>query len=58
MTSDSVYAKVYLQNFEPNTNAENPELKDTIKILDNYNRSKCKRKAYVVKVCVVKVCVS
>jgi hypothetical protein len=39
-----------LQNFEPNTNAKNPELKGTIKILGNYNKSKGKREAYDVKV--------
>lgn len=50
ITTDSDYAKVYLQNFEPNTDFKKPELKGTIKILGNYNKSKGKREAYEVKV--------
>ena len=41
---------MYLQNFEPNTNNKNPDLKGIIKILGNYNKSKGKRESYEVKV--------
>ena len=50
ITTDADYAKVYLQNFEPNTDIKKPDLKGTIKILGNYNRTKGKREAYEVKV--------
>jgi len=50
ITTDSDYAKVYLQNFEPNTDLKKSDLKGTIKILGNYNKSKGKREAYEVKV--------
>lgn len=39
-----------MQNFESNTTGKNPELKETIKILGNHNRSKGKREAYDIKV--------
>jgi len=48
--SDSDYAKVYLQNFEPNEDRKKKTLKGTIKILGNYNRSKGIREGYEVKV--------
>lgn len=48
--TDSDYAKVYLQNFEPNLDLKKLDLKGTIKILGNYNKSKKKREAYEVKV--------
>jgi hypothetical protein len=48
--TDSDYAKVYLQNFEPNLDPKKKTLKGTIKILGNYNRSKGVREGYEVKV--------
>ena len=51
ITTDADYAKVYLQNFEPNTDLKKkPDLKGTIKILGNYNKTKKVREAYEVKV--------
>lgn len=50
ITTDSDYVKVYLQNFEPNTDPKKTELKGTIKILGNYNKTKRKREAYDIKV--------
>ncbi len=48
--SDSEYARVYLQNYEPNEDRKKKTLKGTIKILGNYNRSKGIREGYEVKV--------
>ncbi len=48
--SDHENFKVYLQNFEPNTDKKKKTLKGTIHILGNYNRSKGVRESYEVKV--------
>jgi hypothetical protein len=48
--TDSDYAKVYLQYFEPNPDPKKKTLKGTIKILGNYNRAKGIREGYEVKV--------
>ncbi len=48
--SDSEYARVYLQNYEPNEDKKKKTLKGTIKILGNYNRAKGIREGYEVKV--------
>lgn len=50
ISTDSDYAKVYLQNFELNTDTKKKDLKGTIKILGNYNKQKKKREAYDVKI--------
>lgn len=50
ISTDSDYAKVYLQNFEPNTDPKKKDLKGTIKILGNYNKQKRVREGYEVKV--------
>jgi len=50
ISSDTEYAKVYLQNFTPNTDNKKKTLKGTINILGNYNKSKGIREAYEVKV--------
>ncbi len=50
ISSDAEYAKVYLQNFTPNTDNKKKTLKGTINILGNYNKSKGIREAYEVKV--------
>lgn len=48
--TDAEYAKVYLQNFIQNTDPKKSELKGTIKILGNYNKSKKTRECYEIKV--------
>ena len=50
ISTDSDYAKVYLQNYEPNIDMKKKDLKGTIKILGNYNKQKRIREAYEVKV--------
>lgn len=50
ISTDADYAKVYLQNFIPNTDPKKKELKGTIKILGNYNKQKKSREAYDVKI--------
>lgn len=50
INTDAEGAKVYLQNFEPNTDKKKKTLKGTINILGNYNKSKGIREAYNVKV--------
>ncbi len=50
INTDAEGAKVYLQNFEPNTDKKKKTLKGTINILGNYNRSKGIRESYDVKV--------
>ena len=50
IVTDAEYAKVYLQNFIQNTDPKKSELKGTIKILGNYNKSKKTRECYEIKV--------
>ncbi len=50
INTDAENAKVYLQNFELNTDKKKKTLKGTIYILGNYNRSKGLRESYEVKV--------
>ncbi len=50
INTDAEGAKVYLQNFEPNTDKKKKTLQGTINILGNYNRSKGIRESYEVKV--------
>lgn len=50
ISSDSEYAKVYLQNFVVNNDKKKKTLKGTINILGNFNKSKGIREAYEVKV--------
>lgn len=50
INTDAEGAKVYLQNFTPNTDKKKKTLQGTINILGNYNRSKGIRESYEVKV--------
>ena len=50
ISTDSDYAKVYLQNFKPNTDPKKKGVKGIIKILGNFNKIKRIREEYEVKV--------